>query len=263
MPKNSLTLARLEACLGIYGTYYFRAHPESWDEKIIREVSEMGHEIGYHYEDVSFAAKRFGIFDLKNERELIKNAVRSFSENLEKLRSIAPVKTICMHGSPLSKWDSRLLWKYHDYKDFGIIGEPYFDIDFDEILYLTDTARRWDGEAFSIRDKTTWEVERERASGRSEEEEMRGKYFDWKVKPLKYRDLHIPISHVLPLTLSTIHSYHSTFDIINASNKDNLPEKIMLTLHPQRWTDRLGPWVKELVWQNVKNQVKLLMVRYF
>ena len=58
-----------------------------------------------------------------------------------------------MHGSPISKWDSRDIWKKYDYKKLGIIGEPYFDIDFNNVFYLTDTGRCWDGEKFSIRDK--------------------------------------------------------------------------------------------------------------
>jgi hypothetical protein len=33
-----------------------------------------------------------------------------------------------------------------------------------------------------------------------------------------------------------------------------LPDKIMITLHPQLWT-------KELVWQNVKNEGKLLIIK--
>jgi hypothetical protein len=32
-------------------------------------------------------------------------------------------------------------------------------------------------------------------------------------------------------------------------------------VHPQRWHDRTLPWVKELVWQNVKNVVKKAGVR--
>ncbi len=35
-----------------------------------------------------------------------------------------------------------------------------------------------------------------------------------------------------------------------------LPDKVMLNVHPQRWDDRFGPWVKELVGQNVKNVIK-------
>lgn len=53
----------------------------------------------------------------------------------------------------MSRWDSRLLWKYYDYHDFGIIGEPYFDVDFNEVFYLTDTGRRRDGDSVNIRDK--------------------------------------------------------------------------------------------------------------
>jgi hypothetical protein len=34
----------------------------------------------------------------------------------------------------------------------------------------------------------------------------------------------------------------------------------MITTHPQRWTDRPLPWVKELIWQGVKNVVKGILV---
>ena len=64
--------------------------------------------------------------------------------------TLSPVKTICMHGSPLSKWDNRDLWKRYNYRDYGIIAEPYFDVDFDEVFYITDTGRRWDGDKVSI-----------------------------------------------------------------------------------------------------------------
>jgi hypothetical protein len=55
--------------------------------------------------------------------------------------------------SPRSKYNNRDLWKRYDYRDFGIIGEPYFDVDFDKMFYLTDTGRRWDGWRVSVRDK--------------------------------------------------------------------------------------------------------------
>ena len=86
-----------------------------------------------------------------------------------------------MHGSPMSRWDSRLLWKYYDYHDFGIVGEPYFDVNFDEVLYLTDTGRRWDGGAVSVRDKVSGVGHQ--ASG----EESNRLSIDWKVKPIKFR----------------------------------------------------------------------------
>ena len=39
--------------MGIKESYYFRAVPESWDEDIIKEIAELGHEIGYHYDDLA------------------------------------------------------------------------------------------------------------------------------------------------------------------------------------------------------------------
>ncbi len=88
-----------------------------------------------------------------NNDPLIDSAIISFQHNLEKLRQLVPVKNICMHGSPRSKYDNRDLWKKYNYRDFGIIGEPYFDMDFDDVFYLTDTGRRWDGWKVSVRDK--------------------------------------------------------------------------------------------------------------
>ena len=172
LPVNSLRFVRIQADKGIKGTYYFRIVPESFDEKIIKEIYEMGHEVGYHYEDVSMAAgsrrqatgRRRTTHDARHsEEELVKIAIESFMKNLEKLRKIVPVKTICMHGSLMSRWDSRLLWKYFDYHDFGIVGEPYFDVNFDEVLYLTDTGRCWDGDSMNVRDKE--EGGRRRADG--------------------------------------------------------------------------------------------------
>ena len=160
LPLNSLEFAKIEAEKGIKGTYYFRIVPESFDEKIIKEIHSLGHEIGYHYEDLSFAQAKLKAQGAGHraqgeelEKQVVEIGIRSFKKNLEDLRKIVPVKTICMHGSPMSRWDSRLLWKYYDYRDFGIVGEPYFDINFDEVLYLTDTGRRWDGDSFNIRDK--------------------------------------------------------------------------------------------------------------
>lgn len=140
--QNALLFARIQSEAGISGTYYFRIVPRSFDPHIIREVYAMGHEVGYHYEDMDFA------------RGNPRLAIRLFEENLRAFRKVVPVYTICMHGSPWSKYDNRNLWKYYDYRDYGIVGEPYFDLDFSSVFYLTDTGRRWDGQQVSVRDKT-------------------------------------------------------------------------------------------------------------
>lgn len=138
---HSLEFARIQHQKGITGSYYFRMVPQSFDEYVIREVRNLGHEVGYHYEEMDFA---------KGEPV---GAIRIFERNLGTLRSIAPIETICMHGSPRSKYDNKDLWKHYNYRDYGIIGEPYFDLDFSELYYMTDTGRRWDGDAVSVRDR--------------------------------------------------------------------------------------------------------------
>ncbi len=248
---NSLQTARLENELGIRGTYYFRMVPESFDEGVIKQIHEMGHEVGYHYEDLSRMAQgtpvhrsfsQGGGLRAQGNKEikgqLVTDAIASFKNNLETLRQIVPIETICMHGSPMSRWDNRLLWQYYDYHDFGIIGEPYFDLDFNQVLYLTDTGRRWNGEAVSIRDKA---MSREGRKGRVGEWEKgrRGE----EERPTPFLRL------------------RSTFDIINAARSNSLPDKIMLTVHPQRWTNKPLPWIRELVWQNIKNAGKWVVVK--
>ncbi|MDZ7721999.1 MAG: hypothetical protein U5R06_04015 [candidate division KSB1 bacterium] len=57
-PDYALAMARLEAEYGIRGTYYFRIVSESFQPQIIRQIAELGHEIGYHYdEDIDFIVK--------------------------------------------------------------------------------------------------------------------------------------------------------------------------------------------------------------
>ncbi|WP_108868950.1 hypothetical protein [Aquimarina aquimarini] len=141
LPYNSLAFAKIQAAHTIKGTYYFRAVPESWNEKVIQEIAGLGHEIGYHYECLTTV-----------DGDLQKG-IKNFEKNLEALRKLAPVTTICMHGSPMSKYDSKDLWKTYSYKDYEITAEPYFDVDFEQVFYLTDTGRRWDGHKVSVRDR--------------------------------------------------------------------------------------------------------------
>lgn len=196
---HSLATAQAEKALGMKASYFFRVVPQSNQPDKIRTMAGLGHEIGYHYEDLSL---------FKGDKEA---ALAHFEKQLTHFRRFYPVRTICMHGSPASRYDNRDLWKTYNYRDFDIIGEPYFDIDFDKVFYLTDTGRCWDGNKYSVRDKVK--------SGFKQ-------------------------------------NYHSTHDIIEAAKNGSLPECIMITTHPQRWTDNRLEWLLELVSQNVKNAVK-------
>ena len=127
--KNALKMAELENRLGIRSTYYFR-YPYTFEPEIIKKIGGLGHEIGYHYEVLSKARGDYGL------------AIRLFESELEKIRKIADVKTICMHGYPLSKYDNRHIWNKYCFRDFGIIGEAYLSFRGDA-AYLSDTGRTW------------------------------------------------------------------------------------------------------------------------
>lgn len=210
LPGNSLRTARLEAEKGLFGIYYFRAVPESWDERIILEIAAIGHEIGYHYESLTTCDGN------------VDKAYEDFCRNLEALRNLVPVRSICMHGSPRSPYDSKDIWKKYDYKALGIESEPYLDTDFSKTFYLTDTGRRWDGYKVSVRDKIP-------------------QYQDeWTAKGL---------------------TFHSTDDVIDGLCKEIIPKDLMMTVHPQRWNPFSFSWCKELLLQNAKNIVKRIIIK--
>jgi hypothetical protein len=250
--ENALKFAQIQHQLGIKGTYYFRILPKCFQPKIVKQIADLGHEIGYHYDDLA---------QCKGDYQ---KAIARFEKNLNTLREIAPVQTICMDGSPLSKYDNKDLWKSEgdkekgrqgdvidnestspspsvsqslqsqkSFQDFGIIGEPYFNTDFNKVFYLTDTGRKWDGWKTSVRDKVPQQKE-------------------WEREGLVF---------------------HSTEDIIRAVRRmgdeetgrqgdgECFPNNVMFTFHPQRWTEGGLPWFKELVLQNAKNFVKGFMVK--
>ena len=224
-PQNALATAIIENKLGIQGSYYFRMVPKSFNVGIIEQIADLGHEVGYHYETMDTASEKLKVKSKKlNEEEieiLIDAAYKEFCENLEVFRKIYPVKTICMHGSPKSAFDNRDIWKKYDYRQLGIIGEPYFDIDFDKVFYLTDTGRCWNGYKYSVRDKMPRQGQ-------------------WIEQGLVFR---------------------TTNDIIKAAQGDRLPGQIMITVHPQRWSNNSFEWSAELISQRIKNTVKWGLIR--
>lgn len=209
-PWYSVKTAEAEALAGMRASYYFRIGKESNNPECIKRIAQLGHEIGYHYEDMSLC-------DGDHDK-----AYKHFEESLEYFRQFYPVRTCCMHGAPMSKYDSRALWEKYDYHTLQLTGEPYYDVDFREVLYLTDTGRCWDGYNYSLRDKVPAEQERWNKAG-------------W--------------------------AFHHTEEIIAALHENRLPAAIMFTTHPQRWTDNTCAWLKELLTQNTKNIIKATIVK--
>ncbi len=212
--NRNLAMAKLEHRYGIKSTYYFRHIEETFKPEIIRQMARMGHEIGFHYEVMD---KANGDMD---------RAIEIFKKELEDLRKAAEkvteINTVCMHGNPLKPWSNRDLWKKYDFRDFGLIGEPYLSIDYNKVFYLTDTGRTWAD--LKIRVKDTIDN-----PGANEKSDLR--------------------------------SISSTDDVIHLIQTEKLSQ-ICLLVHPNRWCEDLGGWTKELLFQNVKNVGKAGIVWY-
>jgi hypothetical protein len=128
-PGRALRMAALEKAHGIRSTYYFRKH--LFDRSTLERISTLGHELGYHYEVMDRAKGSF----------LLANYL--FTNELAAMRAMVDVKTVAMHGNPLSRWDNRELWRLHEPWDFGLAGEAYISIRDPEIYYVTDTGGGW------------------------------------------------------------------------------------------------------------------------
>ena len=248
-PLNAWRLAEIESKMGIRGSYHFRRAGFSAVPEIISLIAGLGHEVAYHYEDMTLAAKMTGKTGDVSVEELAESAFESFRENLAYLRKFYPVRVISMHGSPAERIDNRLLWKYFDYHEYDIICEPYFDLDYSDMLYLTDTGRRWDGDRFNIRDKAL-----------ISSHDRKPDFFEaWKVKPVPGSLLNMTND---ALDRSSRFKMHSTKEIISMAFSGALPGKLVINTHPQRWNEDVIPWINELYMQFIKNQIKRFIVKF-
>ena len=205
-PEKSLKMAQLEYKYGVKSTYYFRMKPESYNQDIIKEIIRLGHEIGYHYESLC---------DSKGDFVL---GIEDFKENLAKLRKLYPVKKIAMHGRPTSPYDSRDLWKKYDYREFGIEYEPYFDTDYNEVLYITDAGRAWGDDSINRRDR-------------------------------------VSTNYAFDLT--------SLDKILLALEKKELPDKIIMNIHPEHWAENSFDWFVICVKRKMRNFIKRIYLKLF
>lgn len=130
-PENSLRVAQIENEYNICSTYYFRMSKDVFQPNLIIKIGELGHEIGYHYEVLDKAKGNFS------------KGIEIFKKELNTFRKLHHIKTICMHGNSRTRWNNLDLWKHYGFKEFGIIGEAYISINFNDVAYFSDTGRTW------------------------------------------------------------------------------------------------------------------------
>ena len=148
-PYRAARMAKLENRLGVHATYYFR-----WDPKLLHvdrgypsgteaggfpasyvlEAKLYGHEVGYHYENLSsLAPRKLGAEALRDA------ALADFGEKLNSLRKIAPVATVC--AVPSGKFNNSELLVGADVKSLQLLGDT--SSKFGELPHVSDAGRRW------------------------------------------------------------------------------------------------------------------------
>lgn len=227
-PNYALKFANLEKDKNIYSSYYFRHVEGVFYPELIKNISDMGHEIGYHYEVID---KALGNYEL---------AIDIFKEELNEFRTICDIKTIAQHGSPLlgnitvysfssickiinnivqnknvfTKGNNLDLWSKYDFANFGVIGEAYLSFDFSKIVYLSDSGRNWDPFKHKFRDR-------------------------------------VNINSKLDIK--------NTNDLIDLIKSEQL-DSIYLLVHPNQWKEHFGEWIKWLFFQHIRNTGKTLLM---
>lgn len=128
-------MAREEGERDIQTTYYYRT--STFSPEVAHEAEFLGHEVGYHYEDL---VKAHGDFEVAHNR---------FERNLERFRKHADVRTICPHGSPLSPHHNLDMWNGNrTLEEYDLDGDAYLSMDTanddpEKASYVSDTGRSW------------------------------------------------------------------------------------------------------------------------
>jgi len=100
--ERALQIAKIEAKHGIAATFFIQSYLLKGNEKLLKEIAELGHEVTYHY-DVLDANN--GDFELATEE---------FSKTVDKFENLGfPVTSVCPHGNPMM---NRVGWNSN--KDF-------------------------------------------------------------------------------------------------------------------------------------------------
>lgn len=206
-PARAEKMALIESDFGIKATYYFRKAHYVFKPEIMKRISAMGHEIGYHYEVLDKAKGN------------IQKAYLIFKKELTMFRDIANIKSVAMHGNPLTGWINSDFWKHFSFDEFHLSGDASLSIKDNSVLYFTDTGRNWN--------------------------------------PMKYnRKDFISNSNA---NKSLAKKIYKTDDLIRFVSSFEKKHHLYLSIHPNRWNDSTVDWLLQFGEDFLVNQVKLVM----
>lgn len=140
--KKALKIAQIENKYNIKTTFYVQSYliDNKRNIKLLKKISDLGHEVTYHYD----------VLDSNNGNYDI--AVEEFERTILKFNKLfQPVRTICPHGNPVMKrngWSSnkdffrkmKIKNKFSDITDIVVNPEKFIN---NELVYISDAGFDW------------------------------------------------------------------------------------------------------------------------
>lgn len=93
---SALKFCEVERDLGIQASYFFRL--STWNANVIKQVSDCGHEVGYHFEELAAYAKRQHLKTAAAVEEHIGQIRLQLTDNLVRLRRDCEIHSLASHG---------------------------------------------------------------------------------------------------------------------------------------------------------------------
>lgn len=223
--ERAVAVATIEAERRITTTYYIRRRFFESNLDLIRRIAGLGHQIGYHYEEVDTHQKAPHL-------QVGRDALGFFIGALMDIDRLGfPIRSVCAHGNPLSDVDNRRV--IHLLRDENLLDKLAFT--YDRELIRTKISERLIGDA-SI--------------------DITGDDFDLYIPDtgrfnpkynLKDRIDDCPITGLSGL---------DEFESILASGRFS---RIYMNLHPDRWSGDKVNWLLDLFMDMGKNTLKRIL----
>jgi len=139
-PQRALACALLENRNSIASTYFFRKKHFLRNTDVIKKIIELGHFVGYHYENLA---------DFNGNAD---QAINDFEHTIKFIRQDFELKWISAHGSPIARVNNQSIWSKSYALAYDLTDISNLEI-YKKYFYLTDTGRSWNSIAFNLRDR--------------------------------------------------------------------------------------------------------------
>lgn len=141
---TALKMAQIENELGIKSSYYFRIKTAKF--KIMQSIKSLGHEVGYHFEEISTLIKKHGIESKEEIKEVKVEAKNLFLKNIQYMRSNFPLlsKVVAAHGDFVNRKtniSNLILLKENSFRKASMIDHEVYDKNILKLVnyYTADT----------------------------------------------------------------------------------------------------------------------------